>query len=111
VIIVPSAIVVGLSPEQVVLCHEVFGARGLKVHAHDDVEEAAAAITKMLPQLVVASATLEEVASERVEDVTVAVGAIFIQLVPADRPDYVALERQLETAVKLAREHFGKSRR
>jgi hypothetical protein len=106
IIIVPSAIVVGLPGEHVALCHEVFGERGLKVHAHDDANAAAEAITKLLPQLVVASANLVDRA--RIEDVTVAVGAVFLLL--ADVPDYVAIERQLESAVSLARERFGKSR-
>ncbi len=108
VYIEPCAVVVGLPSEHVTLCHEVFGAGGIKVHAIADVATAAERIAKVLPQLVVASANLGGADRERVEDGAVAVGAVYILL--AERPDYLAIERQLESAVAVARERFGKSR-
>jgi hypothetical protein len=108
IIIIPSAIAVGLPGEHVALVHEVFGERGLKVHAYADPAVATELITKTLPQLVVASADLAPEHRARVEDATVAVGAVFVLL--ANVADYVAIERQLESAYAVARERFGKSR-
>ncbi|HEY8076734.1 MAG TPA: hypothetical protein VIF62_21560 [Labilithrix sp.] len=107
VYIEPCAVVVGLPSEHVTLCHEVFGAGGIRVHAVADVSAATERITKVLPQLVVASANLGGSDRERVEDGAVAVGAVYLLL--AELADYLAIERQLESAVAIARERFGKS--
>ena len=109
VYIEPCAVVVGLPAEHVALCHEVFGEGGIKVHAVADVKAATERITKVLPQLVVASANLGDPDRERVEDGAVAVGAVYLLL--AERPDYLVIERQLERAVAVARERFGRSSR
>jgi hypothetical protein len=105
----PNAVVVGLPDEQLVLCHEVCGQAGMRVHNWSDLDVACDKITKLMPQLVIAGASLADDARARLEDTTVAVGAVFIFL--AERPDYVAIERQLEGAVAIARERFARKHR
>jgi hypothetical protein len=109
VFIEPCAVLVGLPGEHVTLCHEVFGARDIRVHTAADAKEATERITKVLPQLVVVSAGLSTDDRARVEDLAVAVGAVFVVL--GGHRDYLAIERELEIAVSVARERFGKSRR
>ena len=109
VYIEPHALVVGLPDEHVALCHEVMGDAGLRVDVlRTGIGLAAACekIPKALPQMVVAAASLGPEALDAIEDRAVAVGAVFLLL--GDRPDYEAMGRQLETAVALARERFGR---
>jgi hypothetical protein len=107
--ITPHALVVGLPDEHLALCHEVIGDAGLQVDVLRTGLGLAAACEKIpraLPQMVVASASLGPEALSAIEDRAVAVGAVFLLL--GDRPDYEAMERQLETGLALARERFGR---
>jgi hypothetical protein len=108
----PSAVVVGLPDEHLVLCHEVVGQAGMRVDAIReiaDVKSVGEKITRLMPRLVVAGSALPSEVRERVEDSALAVGAVFIYL--HERPDYVAIERQLESAVIVVRDRFGRLRR
>lgn len=101
----PHALVVGLPDEHVALCHEVMGDAGLRVDVLRT-EVGLEKISKSLPQMVVASASLGPTALGDLEDRAIAVGAVFLLL--GDRPDYESMGRQLETGVALARERFGR---
>jgi hypothetical protein len=123
VFIPPSAIAVALPDEQLVLCHEVLGGAGLKVHALSlgaaSADGAAAdrqpllvaceRITKLLPQVVVTTTTLGEDVREMIEDRAIAVGAVLVELNP-DRP-FDAVERSLGDAVTTARQRLGRKPR
>lgn len=103
----PCAMLVGLADDYVALCHEVVGGGGLRVDVmRSGVAAACARVPKILPQMVVASRSLGPEALSLLEDLAIAVGAVFLLL--GERPDYEATERQLETAVALARERFGR---
>ncbi len=103
----PHALVVGLPDEHVALCHEVMGDAGLRVDVmRTGLVAACERIPRALPQMVVASAALGPDALDLLEDRAIAVGAVFLLL--GERPDYEAMERQLETGVALARERFGR---
>jgi hypothetical protein len=109
IFIEPCAVVVALPDEHITLCHEVFGQASIRVHAAIDPQVAADRITKVLPQIVVAPAGLPPDAREIIEDAAIAVGAVFVVL--TNRPDYLVIERQLESGVAVARERFGKGSR
>lgn len=105
----PNAVAVALPDEHVVLCHEIMGEAGIRVHSLGDVEAAVNRIAKAMPQLVVAGESLPPALRERIEDTTTAVGAVFVHL--ADTRDHAATLAQLEGAVADARARFGRSRR
>ena len=108
VLIEPSAIAVALPDEHVVLCHEVLGQAGLKVHRTEQVPSACERITKLLPLVVVASAALDSDLREMIEDRAVAVGAVLVEIEP-DR-DFGSIERLLEDAVADVRRRLGRKR-
>lgn len=105
----PSAVAVALPDEQVVLCHEVFGQAGLRVHSHEHPIQACERITKLLPQVVVTSAALRDEVRAMIEDRAVAVGAVLVSL-DRDRP-FTNVERDLAEAVKTARARLGRKPR
>ena len=72
VFVEPSAVTVALPEEQVVLCHEVLGEAGLRVHRAEHVLAACERIAKLLPQVVVSSAALRNDAREMIEERAVA---------------------------------------
>lgn len=119
VFIPPSAIVVALPDEQLVLCHEVLGGAGLKVHAvslsgssSDSAQPLLSAcerITKLLPQVVVTTTRLGHEAREMIEDRAIAVGAVLVELNPERSFD--AVERSLGDAVTTARQRLGRKPR
>ncbi len=98
VIIQPSAVVVGLPSEHLVLCHEVLGDARLEVHAFDDAGLACGNIAAMLPRLVVVPATLPQDLLEMVDDAAVAVGAPLLLLYGDE--SYDELEERLQGAVR-----------
>lgn len=102
----PSAVAVSLPAPQVLLCHEVLGQAGLRVHHDDHVLAACEQISKLLPQVVITSAKLRNEVREMIEDRAVAVGAVLVELRP-DR-DYGTVGRDLEDAVRLARRRLGR---
>jgi hypothetical protein len=105
----PSAMAVALPEEQVDLCHEVLGQAGLRVHRDEHVLAACKRITKLLPQVVVASAMLRSEVREMIEDRAVAVGAVLVELHP-DR-DVGTASRDLDDAVSTARRRLGRQPR
>jgi hypothetical protein len=109
VFVEPSAIAVALPDEQVVLCHEVLGQAGLRVHRSEHVLAACERITKLLPLVVVSSTSLRSDVREMIEDRAVAVGAVLVELAP-DR-DFRTVERDLESAVVTARGRLGREPR
>jgi len=109
VFVPPSALAVALPDEQLVLCHEVLGQAGLKVHAAEHVLVACERITRFLPQVVVTSAMLRHDVREMIEDRAVAVGAVLVELHP-DR-SFVAVERSLDDAVATSRARLGRKPR
>jgi hypothetical protein len=102
----PSAIAVALPDEQVVLCHEVFGQAGLRVHTSEHVLAACERITKLLPQVVVTSTMLRHEVRSMIEDRTIAVGAVLVELRPDN--DFGTIERDLDDAVRTARHRLGR---
>ena len=109
VVIEPSAIAVALPDEHVVLCHEVLGQAGLRVHRTEHVPSACERITKLLPLIVVTSAVLRPEVREMIEDRAVAVGAILVELRP--ERDFGSIERDLEEAVATLRRRLGRKPR
>jgi hypothetical protein len=109
VFIEPSAVAVALPDEQVVLCHEVFGQAGLRVHRTEHPLAACERITRLLPQVVVTSSALRNEVRDMIEDRAVAVGAVLVALRPND--DFAAVERELDEAVAAARRHLGRPAR
>ena len=107
VVIVPSAIAVALPDEHVVLCHEIFGQAGLRVHRTEHVTTACESIAKLLPQVVITSTALKNEVREMIEDRAVAVGAV-LTVLHTDR-DYESIERNLRGALLEARAQFGRS--
>jgi hypothetical protein len=105
----PSAVAVALPEEQVVLCHEVLGQAGLRVHAAEHVLPACERITKLLPQIVVTSSALRQEVRDMIEDRAVAVGAVLVELSP--RRELGAVERDLDDAVAAARRRLGRKPR
>jgi hypothetical protein len=105
VFIEPAAIAVALSEEHVVLCIEVFGRAGLKVH-RADAATACERMSKLLPQIVVIADTLDAAHREMIDDRAVAVGAVVIALEASN--DFAAIEKRLEAAVNEARALRGK---
>lgn len=106
----PNAIAVALPEEHVVLCHEVIGQAGIRVHAVRDAELAVNKIAKAMPQLVVVSSrALPDGVRERIEDTTAAVGAVLVRL--PDEHDYLAIEQALTRGLGAARAQFGRSTR
>jgi hypothetical protein len=108
VFIEPAALAVGLAEEHLVLCIEVFGRAGLKVHRADP-EEARERLGKVLPHIVVVAAELEREHREAIDDRAVAVGALVVEL-NRDH-DLVTIERILEEAVATARKQRGRKPR
>ncbi len=107
VVIEPSAIAVALPDEHVVLCHEIFGQAGLRVHRTEHVPTACESIARLLPQVVVTTTALRTEVREMIEDRAVAVGAVLAVLHP--ERDYDAIERNLRGALLEARAQFGRS--
>jgi hypothetical protein len=107
VVIQPSALAIALPEEHLVLCHEIFGQAGLRVHRTEHVPTACENIAKLLPQVVVTSTALRLEVREMIEDRAVAVGAVLMVLHP-DR-DYASIERNLRGALLEARSQFGRS--
>jgi hypothetical protein len=101
----PSAVTIALPDEQVVLCHEVFGEAGLRVHRAEHVLAACERIAKLLPQVVVTSTALRNDVREMVEECAVAVGAGLVELPP--HRDFGMIERDLDDAVRTARRRLG----
>src|SRR5579863_9087694 len=93
IFIEPCAIVVGLPDEHVVLCHEVIGQAGLRVHKSKSLEAACEKILRALPHIVVASAALPTEQLVMIEDRTIAVGAVFVLL--SDERDYEQVVSEL----------------
>ncbi|MBX3234315.1 MAG: hypothetical protein KIT84_21620 [Labilithrix sp.] len=108
VFVEPSAIAVGLPEEQLVLCIEVFGRAGLRVHRADP-DAACERLTKLLPQIVVVATELDFSLREMIDDRAVAVGAVTVAL-PASA-DFATIEEMLDTAVATSRELRGKKPR
>ncbi len=108
VLIEPSAIAVGLPDEQVVLCIEVFGRNGLRVHRADP-GAACERLTKLLPQIVVIEADLGGEIREMIDDRVAAVGAVLVELPKGS--DFAAVERLLDESVDTARRLRGKKPR
>jgi hypothetical protein len=106
VFVEPSAVAVALPDEQLVLCHEVFGQAGLRVHRTEHVLAACERITKLLPQVVVTSSVLRSEVRNMIEDRTVAVGAVLVE--PRPGCDFNAIERDLDDAVATARRRLGR---
>ena len=107
VVVEPSAIAVALPDEHVVLCHEVFGQAGMRVHRTEHVTTACENIAKLLPQVVITSTALKNEVREMIEDRAVAVGAV-LAVLHTDR-DYESIERNLRGARLEARAQFGRS--
>lgn len=105
VFVEPSAIAVALPEEQVVLCHEVLGQAGLRVHRAEHVLAACERITKLLPRVVVTSAALRHEVRDMIEDRALAVGAVLVELQP--HRDFGTIERELDDAVAAARRRLG----
>lgn len=108
VFVEPAAVAVALPAEQLVLCIEVFGRAGLKVH-RADIDEAIERMTKLLPQIVVVARDLGPDVRERIDDRAVAVGAVILELEP--NSDFDAIEKKLDEAVAKARALRGKKPR
>jgi len=106
VFVEPSAVVVGLPSDHLVLCHEVLGQARLSVHAFDDAGLACGNIAALLPRLVVVPATLPQDYLEMVDDAAVAVGAPLLLLYGDET--YEALEARLEGAVRDVRARFAR---
>lgn len=104
--IAPSAVVVGLPAEHLVLCHEVLGTARLEVHAFDDAGLACGNIAALLPRLVVVPATLPQDFLEIIDDAAVAVGAPLLLLYGDET--YADLQERLEGAVRDVRERFAR---
>lgn len=108
VFIEPSAVVVGLSDEQVLLCHEVLGQARLRVHRFVGAADAAEPIAKLLPRLVVLPATLPQADLEMLDDRAIAVGASLLLLDGCE--SYDLLERELVDAVREIEARFARCR-
>lgn len=108
VFVEPSAIAVGLPEPQVVLCIEVFGHAGLKVHRADPAA-ACERMTKLLPQIVVIAGDLDLAHREMIDDRAVAVGAVVAELDATQ--DFPSIEATLTEAVNAARALRGKAPR
>jgi hypothetical protein len=108
VFIEPSAVIVGLSDEQALLCHEVLGQARLRVHRFMVAAEAADGIPKLLPRLVVLPATLPQADLEMLDDRAIAVGAALLLL--DGRESYDLLERELVDAVRDIEARFARTR-
>jgi len=108
VFIEPSAIAVGLPEEQAVLCIEVFGRAGLRVHRADP-DAACERMTKLLPQIIVVTSDLDARLREMIDDRAVAVGAVIVALHP--QTDFATLERMLDEAVETSRRQRGRKPR
>lgn len=106
VLIEPSAVVVGLPEEHLVLCHEVLGGAKLEVHAFDDAGLACGNIAALLPRLVVVPATLPTDFLEMVDDAAVAVGAPLLLLYGDET--YEDLEERLKGAVRDVKQRFAR---
>lgn len=106
VFVEPAAFAVALPDEHVVLCHEVLGQAGLRVHRIHNVPLACEKITLHLPRIVVASAALPTSDLDMIEDRTVAVGAVLVFL--ESHKQYDAIERTLQTGLGVVRERFGR---
>jgi hypothetical protein len=109
VFVEPCAVVVALPDEHVVLCHEVLGQAGLRVHRAEHVIAACEHITKLLPQVVVTPASLRSDVRSMIEDRAVAVGAVLATLEPTR--DFNAIERDLHVALATVRELLGRPAR
>ncbi len=102
----PNAFAVGLPDEHVVLCHEVLGQAGLRLHRHEHPVAAGERITRLMPRIVVVDAALPSVMRELVEERSIAIGAVIVTLYP--HQDLQAVEHQLVSAVVESRERFGR---
>jgi len=108
IFIEPSALLVDLPDEHVVLCHEVIGQSGLRVHRSASVEAACEKIPRALPHLVIAGGGLSAASIAMLEDRAIAVGAVFVVL--ASGRDYESLLADLRGGVATARERFSRRR-
>lgn len=102
----PNAFAVGLPDEHVVLCHEVLGQAGLRLHRHEHPALAGERITRLMPRIVVVDAALPGVMRELVEERSIAIGAVIVTLYP--HQDLQAVEHQLVSAVVESQERFGR---
>jgi len=106
VVIEPNAVVVGLPPAHLVLCHEVLAAARLRVHAFEDPVAAAQRIARVVPRLVVVPATVPQDSLEMLDDAAVAVGAPLLLLYGDET--YGALEARLQEAVREVEARFAR---
>lgn len=99
----PSAVTFGLSAAHVILCHKVIGDAGLRVEvARGALGVACNDIAEALPQVVVTSDAIGDEGLALLEDVAIAVGAVFLVLEESTTLDLIALE--IEAAVVVATE-------
>lgn len=109
IFIEPNAFAVGLPDEHVVLCHEVLGEAGLRLHRHEHPQAAAERITRLMPRIVVASASLPSEMREHVEERAIAIGAIIVTLYP--HQTLQSVEHQLSSALSESNERYGRQTR
>ena len=98
----PTAILVGVAEPLATVCADTLAAGGLKVLRVGHVAAACERLPVVMPQLVVASATLNAAAAEELADRCVAVGADVFTVAADAAADAEKLRGRLKDAANMA---------